>query len=60
MKRILTRSSFSALRETATLLDEQEQRDVVGGDYWDDHGIWQLDSNGNRYWTRKANVVPEQ
>jgi hypothetical protein len=54
MKKKLTRSSFSALRETATLLNEKEQRAVIGGDYWDDHGIWQLDSNGNSYWTRTS------
>jgi hypothetical protein len=54
MKKKLTRSSFSALRETATLLDEQEQRAVIGGDYWDDHGYWQTDASGGMYWTRTS------
>ena len=54
MRKKLTRSSFSALRETATLLDEREQRAVIGGDYWDDYGVWQIDSSGNSYWTRTS------
>lgn len=54
MKKKLTRSSFSALRETATLLNEREQRAVIGGDYWDDHGVWATDSSGNMYWTRTS------
>ncbi len=50
----MTRISFSALIETATLLDEREQRAVIGGDYWDDHGYWTTDSSGNMYWTRTS------
>jgi len=54
MKKKLTRSSFCALRETVTLLDEREQRAVIGGDYWDDYGVWATDSSGNMYWTRTS------
>ena len=54
MKKKLTRSSFSALTETATLLDEREQRAVIGGNYWDDNGYWATDSSGNMHWTRTS------
>lgn len=49
----LTRYSFSALREVATVLNKQQQMAIIGGsDYWSDHGIWYTDSNGNQYWQR--------
>ncbi|HBG40396.1 MAG TPA: hypothetical protein DDZ96_13145 [Porphyromonadaceae bacterium] len=54
MKKKLTRDSFSALRSKFVVLDEPQQKAIVGGDYWDDHGIWALDSSGNTYWTRTS------
>jgi len=55
MKKRLTRDSFSALRETAIVLDEREQRAVKGGDYWSENGVGYYDSNGNYYWTCTSN-----
>jgi hypothetical protein len=35
MRKKLTRDSFSALRETSIVLNEQEQKAVKGGDYYE-------------------------
>jgi hypothetical protein len=54
MKKKLTRDSFSALRETAIVLDEDYQRRIQGGCTSDDHGIGYTDSAGNYHWTRTS------
>jgi hypothetical protein len=54
MKKKLTRDSFSALRETSVVLNEQEQRAVKGGDYRDDNGYYTTDSSGSITWTRTS------
>lgn len=42
------------LAKEMQVLSEAEQRKFIGGDYWDDHGVWSMDSNGNLFWTRTS------
>ncbi len=52
MRKKLTRDSFSALRSHALVLNEDQQRTIRGGGYFEDYGIGYLDGDGNYYWTR--------
>ncbi len=52
MRKKLTRDSFSALRSQAIVLNEDQQRTVRGGGYFDDYGIGYYDNQGNYYWFR--------
>lgn len=52
MKKKLTKDSFNALKSQFTLLNENQQREFIGGGYFDDYGIGYYDPEGNYYWTR--------
>ncbi len=50
----LTKDSFSALRSSTIVLNEDQQRAIKGGGYFDDYGIGYYDSSGSYHWTRTS------
>lgn len=48
----LTERSFDALKEQFFVLDEHQQRKIVGGGYFDDYGIGYYDPEGAYHWVR--------